>query len=161
MKILLVGKTGVFDALAVAAGYLDQMEIYNSPNFADINLENSKKLVKAGADGRGNELFVVGHNAPEVVPIVNQEFETLSKINENERIQVIPIKVAGENTTWVLSKLANLSLVGKLFLQWAKRRTLNRSYYLWEQGKNLHIETHLMDKTDILAAKPFGNNRKE
>lgn len=157
MNILLVGKTGVFDTLVVASGYLNQMDIFNCPHFADLRLENSKKLVKIGADKRGNELFVVGYKAPKIILTINQELESLSNINEKERLQVILISVDGENITWLLSKLANIPLIGSIFLKWAKSRTLNRSPYLLDFGKNLDLEKNIdtKDKTELVfAAKP-------
>jgi len=163
MKILLVGKTGVFDTLAVASGCLNQMDISNSPYFADLRLENSKKLVKIGSDKRGNEIFVVGFRAPEILPTIQQQLESLSKINEKDRLQVIPISVEGENITWLLSKLANLPLIGTLFLNWAKSRTLNRSPYLIEFGKNLHMEKNIdaKDKAELMfAAKPLRKGKQ-
>jgi hypothetical protein len=73
MKILMVGKTGVFDTLAIALGYLNQPEINNCPNFADLALEKSKKLVKAGTDSCGNELYVVGFKIPKIIEKFNKD----------------------------------------------------------------------------------------
>ncbi len=163
MKILLVGKTGVFDTLAVASGYLDKMDLYASPYFADLTLENSKQLVNMGADKRGDELYIVGYNAPDIILIINQELKSLSKINKKE-LQVIPISVQGENTTWLLSKLANAPLIGPLFLKWVKNRTVRRSSYLFEFGKNLRLTNNLDEKNMddfIFAAKPLVKDDKK
>ena len=164
MKILLVGKTGVFDTLAVALGYLNQMDVDQCPYFADLRLENSKQLVKIGSDMRGNELFVVGYRAPEIIPTINQELESLSKISDDDRLRVIPIAIEGETLTSLLSKLANLPLIGNLFLSWAKGRTLNRSVFLLEFGKNLRIGKKINaheTKALVFAAKPFRKGRNQ
>lgn len=162
MRILLVGKTGVFDTLAVASGCLNRMDITDCPYFADLKLENSKKLVKIGSDN-GNELFVIGYRAPEILPTIQQQLESLSKINEKERLQVIPVSLKGENITWLLTIFANLPIIGTLFLNWAKSRTLNRLPYLIEIGKNLPMEKNIdaKDKTELLfAAKPLGKRKQ-
>lgn len=162
MKILLVGKTGVLDTFAVASGYLNQIDIGNCPHFADIKLENSKKLVKIGV-ANNNELFVVGYNTPEIIFKFNKELGSLSNINEKERMHVIPISITGENTTWLLSKLANLPLIGPIFLNWAKKRTLNRSPYLLELGKTLLLEEFIeKDNSELVfAAKPYRKAEKK
>ncbi len=157
MKILLVGKTGVFDTLAVAYGFLNQTDIYNCPYFGDLTLENSKKLVGIGADTAGNELFVVGFKIPEIISQINQELESLSNINQQECWQVISISIKGENTTWLLAWLANAPLLGPMFLKWARNRTLKRSSYFLEFGKILHTEEKIVakNKSDfVFAAKP-------
>jgi len=157
VNFLLVGKTGVFDTLAVANGCLNHKDIGSCPSFADLGLENSKSLVKIGADPRGNELFVVGYKAPKIIQTINQEIGSLSNISNNESLQVIPLSIEGENVTWLLTKLANIPLIGLAFLKWARNRTLQRSSYLLEFGKNLHLEDNLAakGKTDqVFAAKP-------
>jgi hypothetical protein len=157
MRILLVGKTGVFDTLAVACGCLNIMDISNSSYFGDLGLENSKILVKVSTDHGDMELFVVGYKAPEIINTINQELGSLTKINNQDRFQVIPLSIEGETITWVLTKLANAPLIGNQFLKWAKQRTLNRSPYLIELGKNLRVEKNIdcMVKTDlVIAAKP-------
>lgn len=157
MRVLLVGKTGVFDTLAVACGCLNQMDIGNCSYFADLGLENSKVLVRIGTDKTNMELFVVGYKAPEIINTINQELGSLSNISNQERLRVIPISIEGENITWLLTKLANAPLIGNLFLKWAKNRTLNRSPYLLEFGKDLHVEKNIdaKAKTDlVIAAKP-------
>jgi hypothetical protein len=163
MQYLLVGKTGVFDTLAVAYGYLDKMDINTSPFLADLALENSKKLINLGEDQEQNQVFVVGFKEPEIIYKINQDLSSLSNIEETKRLQVIPLQIEGENTTWLLSKLANIPLVGSLFLNWAKSRTMNRSSYLLNLGKNLRIEKvpDAKNKKDlILAAKPYRNGGK-
>lgn len=157
MKLLLVGKTGVFDTLAVACGYLGEININSNPYFGDLNLENSRKLVKAGVDDHDNEVYVVGFRAPEIIPIVNTELQLISHINEQDRLWVLPITVPGEKSTWVLSKLANIPLLGSFFLNWAKSQTLNRLFYLLETGRNLHTEINMdaRDKPESAAAKPY------
>lgn len=157
MRILLVGKTGVFDTLAVACGCLNQMDIANCSYFGDLGIENSKVLVKIGTDKTDMELFVVGYKAPEIIHTINQELGSLSNLNNQESLRVIPVSIEGENTTWLLTKLAIVPLIGNLFLRWAKKRTLNRSSYLLELGKNLHVEKNMdvKDKKDlVIAAKP-------
>lgn len=163
MQYLLVGKTGVFDTLAVAYGYLDKIDINTSPFLADLALENSKKLINLGEDQEQNQVFVVGFTEPEIVYQVNQDLSSISNIEETKRLQVILLQIEGENTTWLLSKLANIPLVGSLFLNWAKSRTINRSSYLSELGRNLRIEKvpDAQNKKDlILAAKPHRNGGK-
>ncbi|KUG05446.1 hypothetical protein ASZ90_017128 [hydrocarbon metagenome] len=153
----MVGKTGVFETLAVALGYLDQPDICACPYFADLALENSRKILKVG-EKRGQELFVVGFKAPDIIFQINQDFISLSEINGKDRLQTVPISIKGENTTFLLSKLANIPIIGYLFLSWAKRRTLGRLPYLLEYGKNLRMENS-MDSRDkkesTIAAKPY------
>lgn len=159
MKYLLVGKTGVFDTLAVACGYLNQ-DINSSPFLADLELENSRKLIKAGEDKQNNVVYVVGFKQPEIVYTFNQDLSSLSNIEETNRLQVIPITIEGENITRLLSKLANLPLAGPWFLNWAKSRTMGRSSYLLNLGKNFGIEKAPDAETKkdlILAAKPYRN----
>jgi len=160
MRILLVGKTGVFDTLAVACGCLNKTNIINCSYFGDLGLENSKAIVKIGTDRMDSELYVVGYKAPEIINTINQELGLLTNINKPERLRVIPISIKGENATWLLTKLANVPLIGSLFLKWAKQRTLNRSPYLLEYGKNLYIEKNVnanVKKDLIFAAKPQKN----
>jgi hypothetical protein len=147
MKILMVGKTGVFDTLAIALGYLNQPEINNCPNFADLALEKSKKLVKAGTDSCGNELYVVGFKIPKIIDKFNKDIESLSNING--RLQVLPISVSGETITWILSLLASLPLIGFIFLKWAKSRTLHRLPLLLNYGQKLHIQSNLEIKDSV------------
>lgn len=157
MKILLVGKTGFFDTLAVASGYLDKMEIYDSQYFADLDLENSKKPVMIGFDRTGDELFILGYNSPKIISVINREMESLSGLDKHT-LQVIPVKVQGENMVWLLTKLANASLIGSFFLKWAKNKTLQRLPYLLEYGKNLRSRQQAAiedDKDMVMAAKPL------
>lgn len=157
MIILLVGKTGVFDTLAVACGCLNKMDITNIPYFGDLGIENSKVLVKIEADNQEMQLYVMGYKDPDIIQTINQELGTLTIINEQDRLRVIPISVKGDTTTWMLSKLANAPVMGKLCLTWAKNRTLNRSNYLLEFGKNLNLENveFAKEQKDIVfAAKP-------
>lgn len=156
MKILLVGKTGVFDTLVVAYGYLS-MDINNCSYFGDLGLDNSKGLVKVGTDQNSSEIFIVGFNIPETVRTINREIQALSGIYNQERIIVIPVSIKGENLTWLLTKLANIPQIGGIFLNWAKNRTRYRSSYLLELGKNLHVLNNLDNKDHeglVYAAKP-------
>ncbi len=155
MKLLLVGKTGVFETLAVASGYLNQ-PVCSCPYFADLELENSRKIFKVG-EKQGQELFVVGFKVPEIIFKINQDLVSLSNINEIDRLQIIPISVEGETTTWVLAKLANIPIIGHLFLNWTKRRTLDRLPYLIEFGEDLRMESSRDKKELIFAAKPYRN----
>lgn len=164
MKILLVGKTGVLDTLAVGCGYLERNTIKDSPYFADLSIENSKQLIKIGQDKTNHELFVVGYNAPEIVCIINRELVSLSNLKEKDSLQVIPISVAGENITWLLSKLANIPLIGSWFLQWAQRRTLSRSSYLLRVGHDLRTgkNTGANGKAELIAAaKPLKKGKNQ
>jgi hypothetical protein len=157
MKILLIGKTGVFDTLAVAYGCLNQNDIHNCPYFGDLTLENNKNLVGIGADSRGNELFVAGFKVPKIISKINQEIECLSNIDPKDCWQVIPIAVKGENITGLLAWLAQAPLFGAMFLKWARARTLNRSSYLLEFGRNICLEksSNCKDNSDlVIAAKP-------
>lgn len=156
MKILLVGKTGVFDTLAVASGYLDNFDLANSPYFADLNLENSKNVFKIGDDEAGNEILVVGYNHPKIIHRINQDLISLSAINDQNALLVVPLSENGETMSWVLLKLANLPWLGPLFIKWLKSRTLNRSQYLFDYGQNLPMK--MKDTNQSLsqpAAKPI------
>ena len=157
MNLLMVGKTGVFETLAVASGYLDQPDICACPYFADMALENSRKVLKVG-ENRGQELFVVGFKAPDIIFKINQDLMSLSEINGKDRLQTVPISIKGETTTFLLSKLANIPVIGYFFLLWARRRTLGRLPYLLEYGENLRMENSMdsRDKKEFaVAAKPY------
>ncbi len=55
----------------------------------------------------------------------------------------------------MLYKLANIPIIGHLFLNWAKRRTLNRLPYLLKLGKDLRTGNSGDNKELIVAAKPY------
>jgi hypothetical protein len=88
----------------------------------------------------------------------NHELATLSGLGEQESLQVIPLSIAGENLSWLLIKLASLPLLGKLFLNWAKRRTQNRLPFLLKLGQDLYRNYAVNSrerKEMIAAAKPI------
>jgi hypothetical protein len=160
MRYLLVGKTGLFDTLGVAAGLLDKADINTSPLFGDLALEKSKSLIKLGEDRDKNEIFVVGFKEPHIVERCNQDLQTLGRIDDNKRLKVIPVNIKGENATWLLVKLAYIPWIGTFFLNWAKSRSINRSAYLLSLGKNLRIENNadVKNKKELMwAAKPYRN----
>jgi hypothetical protein len=161
MKILIVGRTCVFDTLAVAWGCLNQNDIRNCPHFGDIELEIDKRLLAVGTGESGNEFMSVGFKVPEIILIINQELESMSNINPEDRWQVLPVSIKGENTTRILSWLAAAPIFGAFFLEWAKRRTLSRSAYLLQLGKNLlqdNISSVTRRTDSIIAAKPHRNH---
>jgi|GEM_PF-2007215 hypothetical protein len=157
MRILLVGKTGVFDTLAVAYGYL-RMDIQACPYLGDLGLENRKGLIKVGTDPQGTEIFIVGFNVPQIVCTINHEIKSISNIKDEEQLLVFPLSIVGETFSWVIARLASIPLIGTMFIRWAKSRTLRRASYLTELGRNLNIANQLMKKDNegfIYAAKPY------
>ncbi len=136
MKYLLVGKTGFFDTLAVASGFTDAGDVTESPYFGDLTRENSGAIVRDSGD-QDNELYVCGYKFPKIVKTMVRELNTLSRVNDHNRLQVIPVSVRGQNMTWFLTRLANLPLIGPFFLDWAKSRTLARRHYLYQVGQDL------------------------
>lgn len=162
MKYLLVGKTGFFDTLGVASGFTGIEPVTESPYFADLERENSGTIIRYSSSN-GNELYVCGYKFPEIVKVLADELNTLSKLGDQDRLQVIPVSVTGQNMTWVLSRLANLPLLGSLFFNWTKSRTLARSSYLYKVGQELAVENgfrqEIRDK-GMMAAKPAPTNMK-
>lgn len=156
MRILLVGKTGVFDTLAVAYGYL-RMDMQTCPYLGDLGLENRKGLIKVGTDPQGTEIFVVGFNAPHLVSTINHEIKSISNIKDEEQLLVFPLSIDGETYSWIIARLASIPLIGNIFIRWAKNRTLHRAPYLAELGRSLNFinnpgKNHL---EQTYAAKPY------
>jgi len=136
MKYLLVGKTGFFDTLAVASGFTETGDVTKSPYFGDLTWENSGAIVRDSGDEE-NELYICGYKFPKIVKTMVGELNTLSRVNKQDRLQVIPVLVRGQNMTWFLTRLASLPLIGLLFLNWAKSHTLSRRHYLYQVGQDL------------------------
>ena len=157
MKILMVGKTGVFDTLAVALGYLNQTDIACYSYFGDLATEKARRILEVGEE-QGHKVFIVNHKNPRIIMEINHELATLSGLGEQESLQVIPLSIAGENLSWLLIKLASLPLLGKLFLNWAKSRTQNRLPFLLKLGQDLY-RNHAVNSREreemIAAAKPI------
>ena len=63
MKILMVGKTGVFDTLAVALGYLNQTDIACYSYFGDLATEKARRILEVGEE-QGHKVFIVNHKIP-------------------------------------------------------------------------------------------------
>ncbi len=81
MNLLFVARTGVYEALTVGLGYLDQEEqLENSSTFGNIDLEKKAELIYLGRapDGQdGNEVYCVGNKYPDIVVRINEEIKSL------------------------------------------------------------------------------------
>lgn len=157
MKILMVGKTGVFDTLAVALGYLNRTDIGRYSYFGDLATEKSRKILEIGEE-QGQQVFIASHKNPLIIMKISRELASVSGLGERDSLQVIPLSIAGENLSWLLVKLASAPLVGKLFLNWAIRRTQNRLPYLLMLGQDLYRDYAVNfreGKEMIIAAKPI------
>jgi hypothetical protein len=92
MKILMVGKTGVFDTLAVALGYLNQTDIACYSYFGDLATEKARRILEVGEE-QGHKVFIVNHKNPRIIMEINHELATLSGLGEQESLQVIPLSI--------------------------------------------------------------------
>jgi hypothetical protein len=157
MKILLVGKTGYFETLAVALGYLNIIDVTACPYFADLEMEQKQKIMSIGQHKNGDEVFVTGYKIPPILKTINDEINSLTQIKPSDKLNVIPLTIPGENATYFLTQLAALPLIGKVFLNWAKSRTLDRRLMLYQMGENLvSRDNHTLDSiTRPAAAKPY------
>lgn len=159
MKYLFVGKTGVFDTLAIAMGYMGTPDLEKSLVFANLEIEQSAHFARVYDDKKDPEVYVVGDMHPGIIATIDQELKTLSNTSENPQLQVIPITVPGDKTNWVLVYLAQTPLIGTWFLNWARARTLKRKDMLYEIGEDLRRKHKAMARQgkseQVLAAKPL------
>lgn len=150
MNLLFVARTGVFEALTVGLGYLDQEEqLENSSTFGDIDLEKKAELIYLGRAPDGNEVYCVGNKYPDIVVRINDEIKSLAGQVDNP-LKVIPVSVPGTESIYTLSRLAMLPLIGNYFARLAKSATLQHRDELVSSGKNFRDGV-----TGKAAAKPL------
>lgn len=150
MNLLFVARTGVYEALTVGLGYLDQEEqLENSSTFGNIGLEKKAELIYLGKAPDGNEVYCVGNKYPDIVVRINEEIKSLID-NIAPPLKVIPVSVPGTESIYTLSRLAMLPLVGNYFARLAKSVTLQHKDELVSSGKNFRDSV-----TGKAAAKPL------
>lgn len=158
MNYLFVAKTGVLDALAVALGYLGTGDLNSSPFFGDLQLETSGHIIRVAADANGNEVFIIGNHHPIIADRIQQQLERMAREKAAGQVKLIPISSPGDTGNWYLMKLAKIPVIGTLFLNWGKARTLSRKHQLFQLGRKIRLENDASIKTKdkkIIAAKPL------
>jgi len=154
MNLLFVARTGVYEALTVGLGYLDQEEqLENSSTFGNIDLEKKAELIYLGKAPDGNEVYCAGNKYPDIVVRINEEIKSLIDNIENP-LKVIPVSVPGTESIYTLSRLAILPLVGSYFARLAKSVALQHKDDLVSSGKTLRDSI-----TGKAAAKPLKGAR--
>jgi hypothetical protein len=150
MNLLFVARTGVFEALTVGLGYLNQEEqLEKSPTFGNMDLEKKADLIYLGRAQDNNEVYCVGNKYPDIVVRINDEIKSLAGQIDNP-LKVIPVSVPGTESIYTLSRLAMLPLAGSYFARLAKSATLQHKDELVSSGKNFRDSV-----TGKAAAKPL------
>ncbi|NLX02156.1 MAG: DUF3189 family protein [Syntrophomonadaceae bacterium] len=150
MNLLFVARTGVFEALAVGLGYLDQEEqLESSSIFGNMESEKKRELIYLGKAPDGNEVYCVGNKYPDIVVRINEEIKSLIG-NIESPLKIIPISVPGTESIYTLSRLAMLPLIGNYFNRLAKSATLHHTDELVSSGKSFRDGV-----TSKAAAKPL------
>lgn len=152
MNLLFVARTGVFEALTVGLGYLDQEDqLETASAFSNIEIEKTGALIYLGKGKNGNEVYCVGYKYPDVVVRINEEIKSLAG-EINNPLKVIPVSVPGSESIYTLSRLAMLPLAGSFFTRMAQSATLKIKDLLIKAGKNLREGNEI---TPAAAAKPL------
>lgn len=150
MNLLFVARTGVFEALTVGLGYLDQEEqLESSSTFGNIDLEKKAELIYLGKAPDNNEVYCVGNKYPDIVVRINEEIKSLAG-QVDSPLKVLPVSVPGTESIYTLSRLAMLPLVGSYFTRLAQSVTLQHKNELASSGKNFRESV-----TGQAAAKPL------
>ena len=150
MNLLFVARTGVFEALTVGLGYLDQEEqLESSSVFGDMQTEKKGELIYLGKAQDGNEVYCVGNKYPDNVVRINEEIKSLIG-NIESPLKIVPISVPGTESIYTLSRLAMLPLIGNYFNRLAKSATLHHTDELVSSGRNFRAGV-----TGKAAAKPL------
>ncbi|MDD4561911.1 MAG: DUF3189 family protein [Syntrophomonadaceae bacterium] len=150
MNLLFVARTGVFEALTVGLGYLDQEDhLETSSTFGNMETEKKGELIYLGKAQDGNEVYCVGNKYPDIVVRINEEIKSLID-NISSPLKVIPVSVPGTESIYTLSRLAMLPLIGSYFARLAKSATLQHKDELVSSGKNFQEGL-----TGKVAAKPL------
>lgn len=160
MNLLFAARTGVFEALTVGLGYLDQEDqLETSSIFGNMETEKTGELIYLGKDRDGNDVYCVGNKYPDIVTRINEEIKSLAR-EVDSPLKVIPVSVAGSESIFKLSRLAMIPLVGTFFTRMAKSSTLKIKDQLISAGKNLRQGN---TEAAQAAAKPFKseNSTKE
>ena len=150
MNLLFVARTGVFEALSVGLGYLDQEEqLESSSVFGDMQTEKTGELIYLGKAQDGNEVYCVGNKYPDIVVRINEEIKSLAG-QVDSPLKLMPVSVPGTESIYTLSRLAMLPLVGNYFTRLAKSFTLHHKDELISSGRNFRAGV-----TGKAAAKPL------
>jgi len=150
MNLLFVARTGVFEALSVGLGYLDQEEqLESSSVFGDMQTEKTGELIYLGKAQDGNEVYCVGNKYPDIVVRINEEIKSLAG-QVDSPLKLMPVSVPGTESIYTLSRLAMLPLVGNYFTRLAKSSTLHHKDELVSSGRNFRAGV-----TGKAAAKPL------
>lgn len=150
MNLLFVARTGVFEALTVGLGYLDQEEqLESSSGFGNMDSEKKAELIYLGRTPDGNEVYCIGNKYPDMVVRINEEIKSLAG-QVDSPLKVIPVSIPGTESIYTLSRMAMLPLVGSYFARQAKSATLQHKDELVSSGKNFRDGV-----TGKAAAKPL------
>ncbi|MGS0763510.1 hypothetical protein [Syntrophomonas curvata] len=151
MNLLFAARTGVFEALTVGLGYLNQEDrLETSSVFGNMETEKTGELIYLGKSG-DNDVYCVGNKYPDIVVRINEEINSLLGQTDSP-LKVIPVSVAGSESVYLLSRLAMLPLAGSFFAARAKSKTLKIKDQLVSAGKNLRERNTAASRA---AAKPF------
>lgn len=151
MNLLFIARTGVFEALTVGLGYLNQEDqLETSSIFSNMETEKSGELIYLGK-GADGDVYCVGNKHPDIIVRINEEINSLVK-QIGSPLKVIPVRVPDSGRIYTLSRLAMLPLVGSFFTNRARSSTLKIKDQLISAGKNLRVGNEF---TAPAAAKPF------
>ncbi|MGE5381260.1 MAG: hypothetical protein ACM3NT_09385 [Methylocystaceae bacterium] len=134
MNILIVSNKAVFEGCLLASYYLEQEP---DPNmFGNLALEKRKEALWAGADRKGNQVYILGTSVPNQVAKV---YDGLAELDNGRGtpVWVVPVNPGWSWLTVVLAKLAALPLVGKGFNSLAGTWAKSHQNQLKQISKNL------------------------
>ncbi len=156
MNLLFAARTGVFEALTLGLGYLNQEDqLETSSVFGNMETEKAGELIYLGKSG-DDDIYCVGNKHLDIVVRINEEINTLLGQTDSPSLKVIPVSVPGSESLYPLSRLAMLPLVGSFFTARAKSSTLKIKDQLVSAGKNFRAVNPAPAQA---AAKPLPDPR--
>lgn len=146
MKLLFIGATITWDALAVAQGYLEQTEL--GSDYGNYDLEKVGQAFTIGIDDWGRDIWVLGSTRPVLIKKIVAE---LIKVGYPwaQEVEVIAFKLPGQRILLWLLAMASWPVLGKFIKPyiniWAER-----FYGLWwQEGRKIWTKlNHGCDKLE-------------
>ncbi|MGE5381462.1 MAG: hypothetical protein ACM3NT_10410 [Methylocystaceae bacterium] len=137
MKVLFIGYSTAWDAMAAALGYLRQ-PIDANPWFGDYNLEQ-KGAIEVGVDRLGREVYVLGSSRPQLVKKVVEE---LIKVGypRADAVEVIVLQLPGQKRVSQMLRLARWPLLGTISKQYIAKWAAKQGRIWWQTGQSLSLK---------------------
>lgn len=125
MNVLIVGKKATFETMVVAYGYLKgQLSDETMEHIGSLSLERQGEPIFIGRDEYGDDIYSYGNGSPHLLALIQQELFRIDDWQAQPMV-VVPIAYHTEWLTAAYVMLANLPLIGGIFLGLSRRLTLS------------------------------------